>query len=75
MNFGWVTWKYYTLPLLSENSLLKCNSKDNYTSRMFVRVTLTECNRLPESAGRRNVTFYEPTAGDWWSVRSYVPTV
>ena len=64
--------KYYTTTgYYRENSLLKVgNSKDNYTSRMFVRgnldVNVTDYLKVQADA---NVTFYDSytARGDWWS--------
>ena len=64
--------KYYTTTgYYRENSLLKVgNSKDNYTSRMFVRgnldVNVTDFLKVQADA---NVTFYDSytARGDWWS--------
>lgn len=64
--------KYYTSTgYYRENSLLKVgNSKDNYTSRLFVRgnidMNLRDFLKVQADA---NVTFYDAftAAGDWWS--------
>ena len=64
--------KYYTTTgYYRENSLLNVgNSKDNYTSRMFVRgnldVNVTDFLKVQADA---NVTFYDSytARGDWWS--------
>lgn len=64
--------KYYTTTgYYRENSLLKVgNSKDNYTSRMFVRgnldVNVTDYLKVQADA---NVTFYDSytARGNWWS--------
>ena len=64
--------KYYTTTgYYRENSLLKVgNSKDNYTSRMFVRgnldVNVTDFLKVQADA---NVTFYDSytARGNWWS--------
>lgn len=64
--------KYYTTTgYYRENALLKVgNSKDNYTSRMFVRgnldVNVTDFLKVQADA---NVTFYDSytARGDWWS--------
>lgn len=64
--------KYYTTTgYYRENALLKVgNSKDNYTSRMFVRgnldVNITNFLKVQADA---NVTFYDSytARGDWWS--------